>query len=61
MEIHLFYGLCEIFDNTLIENPSPRKYIPEIIVQGTLSNAFTSVDQLAMLRRIAGAPIEGES
>ena len=49
------------FDETLKANVSPRKHSPEKILQGPLLDAFTHVGQLAMLRRMAGSPIPGES
>lgn len=33
---------------------------PEILFQGPISDALTHIGQLAMLRRIAGAPVRGE-
>ena len=60
-EVELFYQLAAQFDSTLSEYISPRKHSPEKILQGPFMDAFTHVGQLALLRRMAGAPIRGES
>ncbi len=61
MEVELFYEMAAIFDETLKTHVSPRKHTPEKILQGPFMDAFTHVGQLAMLRRMAGSPIKGES
>lgn len=61
MEVDLFYQLVAQFDETLSTYPKPRKHSPEKILQGPIMDAFTHVGQLAMLRRMAGSPIKGES
>ena len=61
MEVELFYQLAAQFDETLSTYTTPRKYSPEKILQGPLMDAFTHVGQLALLRRMAGSPIKGES
>ena len=61
MEVDLFYKMVREFDDTLGEHPVPRKYSPEKILQGPFMDAFTHVGQLALLRRMAGSPIQGES
>ncbi len=60
-EVDLFYQLANKFDQTLLSFSEPRKYSPEKILQGPLMDAFTHVGQLALLRRMAGSPIESES
>ncbi|MBT3285607.1 hypothetical protein HN807_03475 [Candidatus Bathyarchaeota archaeon] len=60
-EVEIFYQLVAQFDDTLSEYPVPRKYTPEKILQGPFMDAFTHVGQLALLRRMAGSPIKGES
>ena len=60
-EVELFYRLLEIFDATLKENLSPRQHNPERILQGPMMDAFTHVGQLALLRRMAGFSVKGES
>jgi mannose-6-phosphate isomerase-like protein (cupin superfamily) len=60
-EIELFYQLVALFDDTLSMYISPRLYSPEKILQGPFMDAFTHVGQLALLRRMAGSSIKGES
>ena len=60
-EVELFYKLSAQFDATLTEFTSPRRYSPEKILQGPFMDVFTHVGQLALLRRMAGSPIKGES
>lgn len=61
LEVELFYAIAAEFDETLDNYPVPRKYTPEKILQGPFMDAFTHVGQLALLRRMSGDPIEGES
>jgi hypothetical protein len=60
-EIELFYHLVAQFDETLSTFNTPRKHSPEKILQGPFMDAFTHAGQLALLRRMAGSPIKGES
>jgi len=34
---------------------------PELLFQGPIADSLTHIGQIAMLRRIAGAPVRGES
>lgn len=61
MEVDLFYQLSAKFDATLAQFTVPRLYSPEKILQGPFMDAFTHVGQLALLRRMAGSSIKGES
>ena len=61
MEVELFYKIVAEFDETLEKNVSPRIHSVEKIIQGPFTDAFTHVGQLALLRRMAGSPIEGEA
>jgi hypothetical protein len=45
----------------LIETGEPPTIRPEQLLQGPLSDAMTHVGQLAMLRRLAGAPVAPEN
>ena len=45
----------------LIETGDPPTIRPEQLLQGPLSDAMTHVGQLAMLRRLAGAPVAPEN
>jgi len=60
-EVELFYRLAAQFDATLTEHAEPRKHTPEKILQGPFTDAFTHVGQLALLRRMAGSSIKGDS
>jgi hypothetical protein len=61
LEVEIFYRMVAEFDETLKKNITPRKYSAEKILQGPFIDAFTHVGQLALLRRMNGSPIEGES
>jgi hypothetical protein len=61
LEVDIFSKIVKEFDNTLVKHPIPRKYSPEKILQGPFMDAFTHIGQLALLRRMAGSPIQGES
>src|SRR6266496_3863670 len=39
----------------------PLDAAPEKLLQGPIADALTHVGQIAMLRRMAGAPVKGES
>jgi hypothetical protein len=41
--------------------PDPLGFPPEKLFQGPIADALTHVGQLAMLRRLAGAPVRGEN
>ena len=44
-----------------LASDAPLHETPEKLFQGPVADAFTHVGQLAMLRRIAGAPMRGEN
>jgi hypothetical protein len=44
-----------------LASDAPLATSPEKLIQGPISDALTHVGQLAMLRRMAGAPILGEN
>lgn len=46
---------------TLLENGTPLSITPEQLLQGPFADAMTHVGQLAMLRRLSGAPIPPEN
>jgi hypothetical protein len=60
-EVELFYRLVAQFDDTLATYITSRKHNPEKILQGPFLDPYTHVGQLALLRRMAGSPIKGES
>jgi hypothetical protein len=55
-----FHGALERLDHHVAEGLPIQAEVPRL-VQGPLADALTHVGQLAMLRRMAGAPIPGES
>jgi hypothetical protein len=40
---------------------TPLGFPPEKLFQGPVADALTHVGQIAMLRRMAGAPVKGEN
>jgi hypothetical protein len=40
---------------------APAAFSAEKLFQGPIADAFTHVGQLALLRRLAGAPVRGEN
>ncbi|HYX69506.1 MAG TPA: hypothetical protein VE825_10265 [Terriglobales bacterium] len=54
-----FRGLQAL--DTRLASGAPLGFPPEKIFQGPIADAFTHVGQIAMLRRLAGAPIKGEN
>jgi hypothetical protein len=55
-----FFAALKSFDDYLASN-EPLQAPPEKLFQGPIADALTHVGQLAMLRRLAGAPIVGEN
>ena len=56
---HFFAGL-QRFDDALAAD-TPLGFSIERLFQGPVADALTHVGQLAMLRRLAGAPVKGEN
>ncbi len=56
-----FYALLKQLDSLLARNAQLRRYNDERMLQGPLADAMTHVGQLAMLRRMAGAPMAPEN
>jgi hypothetical protein len=58
-EVGRFFAAVRRLDDALASEPlgSP----PEKIFQGPIADALTHVGQIAMLRRLAGAPMRGEN
>lgn len=54
-----FYAALAAFDDRLAE-PAALAAPAERLFQGPIADALTHIGQLAMLRRLAGAPIRGE-
>lgn len=55
-----FFDALARFDAYLASD-APLAAPPETLLQGPIADALTHVGQLAMLRRMAGAPIRGEN
>lgn len=54
-----FFAALKKFDDYLASS-QPLQATTEKLFQGPIADALTHVGQLAMLRRLAGAPIQGE-
>jgi hypothetical protein len=59
-EVERFFAALKEFDSYLASD-APLGYSAEKIFQGPLADALTHVGQIGMLRRMAGAPVRGES
>ena len=55
-----FFAVLERFDQRLASD-QPLGNRPEKLFQGPIADAFTHVGQIAMLRRMAGAPMRAEN
>ena len=55
-----FFRALEALD-AFLASPSPLAVSEERIFQGPIADALTHVGQIAMLRRLAGAPVKGEN
>ena len=55
-----FFAGLERFDEYLASS-EPLHATPEKLLQGPIADALTHVGQIATLRRMAGAPVRGES
>ena len=59
-EVARFFDVLKAFDDYLASD-QPLAAPAERLFQGPLADALTHVGQIAMLRRMAGAPIRGEN
>jgi hypothetical protein len=59
-EVQRFFDSLKRFDDYLA-GAEPLHASPEKLFQGPLADALNHVGQLAMLRRLSGAPIHGEN
>ena len=55
-----FFAALEAFDRRL-GSGAPLGFDAEHLFQGPVADALTHVGQIAMLRRMAGAPVKGEN
>jgi len=60
LEVARFHEGLRAFDAYLASD-APLAVPPEKLFQGPLADALTHVGQIAMLRRMAGAPMRGEN
>jgi hypothetical protein len=58
-EVTRFFDALQRLDQQLASQPLQCK--PERLFQGPIADALTHVGQIAILRRIAGAPLRGEN
>jgi hypothetical protein len=59
-EVARFHRALEAFD-TRLAAAKPLGFPPEMLFQGPIADALTHVGQIAILRRLSGAPIRGEN
>jgi len=59
-EVARFFATLERFD-AFLASDAPLADSPERLFQGPVADALTHIGQIAMLRRMAGAPIKGEN
>jgi hypothetical protein len=59
-EVDRFFAALKTFDDYL-GTQAPLHTSVERLFQGAVADALTHVGQLAMLRRLAGAPVRGEN
>jgi hypothetical protein len=59
-DVERFFSALITFDDFLASD-QPLAAPPEKLFQGPIADALTHVGQIALLRRMAGAPIKGES
>jgi len=59
-EVERFFLTLKKFDDYLASD-APLEFPAEKLFQGPIADALTHVGQIAMLRRLAGAPVRGEN
>jgi hypothetical protein len=59
-EVARFFVTLQKFDDFL-SSGRPLRNEPERLFQGPVADALTHIGQIAMLRRVAGAPVKGEN
>jgi len=59
-EVDRFFNALKKFDDYLASNDALENS-PDKLFQGPIADALTHTGQLAMLRRMAGAPMKGEN
>lgn len=59
-EVARFYRVLKALDDHLASDAQPALPVEQLF-QGPVADALTHVGQLAMLRRMSGAPVKGEN
>ena len=59
-EVERFYAALRHFDERLVD-PAELKCPPSGLFQGPLADALTHLGQIALMRRLAGAPVKAEN
>jgi hypothetical protein len=59
-EVERFFAALKKFDDYLASS-APLQAPPEKLFQAPIADALTHIGQIAMLRRLAGAPVRGEN
>lgn len=59
-EVERFFAALQKFDDFLA-SPEPMQASPEKLFQGPIADALTHIGQIAILRRLAGAPTKAEN
>jgi hypothetical protein len=59
-EVHRFFAALTALDDYLASD-SPLEARPEKLFQAPIADALTHIGQIAILRRLAGAPVRGEN
>ena len=59
-EVQRFFAALEALDEYLASG-NPLRSEPEKLFQGPIADALTHIGQIAMLRRLARAPVRGEN
>ena len=59
-DVERFHAALQKLDDYLATD-EPLGFPPEKLFQGPIADALTHVGQIAMLRRVAGAPMRGEN
>lgn len=60
-EVARLFAALAAFDEWLATGGLPAAFPAKTLFQGPIADALTHVGQLAMLRRLAGAPVRGEN
>ena len=60
-EVERFFAALTAFDQELANNNPLDDAVIELMFQGPMADAFTHTGQLALLRRLVGQPVRGES